>query len=97
MPVTKDLSVEMCGVRFPNPICLSSSPVSNTGEMVGRAFDAGFGGVAFKTIGKGDIKIIHPAPRMAGYDYGKSNSSVCRTSSRSPTGPSTTIFGISSI
>ncbi len=70
MPVTKDLSVEMCGVRFPNPICLSSSPVSNTGEMVGRAFDAGFGGVAFKTIGKGDIKIIHPAPRMAGYDYG---------------------------
>ena len=70
MPVTKDLSVEMCGVRFPNPICLSSSPVSNTGEMVGRAFDAGFGGVAFKTIGMGDIKIIHPAPRMAGYDYG---------------------------
>jgi dihydropyrimidine dehydrogenase (NAD+) subunit PreA len=70
MPVTKDLSIDMCGVRFPNPILLSSSPVSNTGEMVGRAFDAGFGGVAFKTIGMGDIKIIHPSPRMAGYDYG---------------------------
>ncbi len=65
----RDLSIEMCGVRFPNPVMLSSSPVSNTGEMIGRAFDAGFGGVAYKTIGKGDVKIIHPSPRMAGYDY----------------------------
>jgi dihydropyrimidine dehydrogenase (NAD+) subunit PreA len=66
----KDLSVRMCGVRFPNPVLLSSSPVSNTGEMIGRSFDAGFGGVAYKTIGKGDVKIVHPSPRMAGYDYG---------------------------
>lgn len=68
--MTKDLSVDFCGVRFLNPVLLSSSPVSNTGEMVGRAFDAGFAGVAFKTIATGDTKIIHPAPRMAGYDYG---------------------------
>lgn len=65
----RDLSVDFCGVRFVNPVMLSSSPVSNTGEMIGRAFDAGFGGVAYKTIGKGDVKIIHPFPRMAGYDY----------------------------
>ncbi len=69
-PFGKDLSIEMCGVRFLNPVLLSSSPVSNTGEMVGRAFDAGFAGVAFKTIGKGDVKIIHPSPRMGTYDYG---------------------------
>jgi dihydropyrimidine dehydrogenase (NAD+) subunit PreA len=68
--MTRDLSVDFCGVRFLNPVLLSSSPVSNTGEMVGRAFDAGFAGVAFKTIATGDTKIIHPAPRMAGYDYG---------------------------
>ena len=67
--MTRDLSIDFCGVRFPNPVLLSSSPVSNTGEMIGRAFDAGFGGVAYKTIGKGDVKIIHPSPRMAGYDY----------------------------
>ncbi|MBM4372826.1 MAG: NAD-dependent dihydropyrimidine dehydrogenase subunit PreA, partial [Deltaproteobacteria bacterium] len=68
MGFRRDLGIDFCGVRFENPVLLSSSPVSNTGEMVGRAFDAGFGGVAFKTICTGDIPIIHPAPRMAGYD-----------------------------
>jgi len=53
MGITKDLSLDFCGVRFVNPVLLSSSPVSNTGEMIGRAFDAGFGGVAYKTIGRG--------------------------------------------
>ncbi|MDP6154970.1 MAG: NAD-dependent dihydropyrimidine dehydrogenase subunit PreA [Candidatus Thermoplasmatota archaeon] len=65
----KDLSIEMCGVRFPNPFLLSSSPVSNTAEMVARAFDRGFGGAVFKTVHAGRTKIIHPSPRMAGYDY----------------------------
>ena len=69
MAFKRDLSIDFCGVRFENPVLLSSSPVSNTGEMVGRAFDAGFGGVVFKTIGMGATEIIHPAPRMAGYDY----------------------------
>ncbi|EHZ3131413.1 dihydropyrimidine dehydrogenase, partial [Salmonella enterica subsp. enterica serovar Durham] len=27
--LTKDLSVTFCGVKFPNPFCLSSSPVGN--------------------------------------------------------------------
>lgn len=67
----KDLSINMCGVTFPNPFLLSSSPVSNTAEMVGRAFDAGFGGVAYKTIVYDKTKIIHPSPRMAGYHYGE--------------------------
>ncbi|MCK4648096.1 FAD-dependent oxidoreductase, partial [bacterium] len=67
---TKDLSIEMCGVRFPTPFLLSSSPVSNTAEMIGRAFDHGFGGVAYKTLGFDKIKIIHPSPRMAEYNYG---------------------------
>jgi len=70
MAKLKDLSIEMCGVKFPNPFMLSSSPVSNTGEMVGRSFDRGFGGVAYKTISHDRTKIIHPSPRMAGYHYG---------------------------
>ena len=65
----KDLSIEMCGVTFPTPFLLSSSPVSNTAEMIGRAFDRGFGGVAYKTLGYDRIKIIHPSPRMAKYNY----------------------------
>jgi len=70
MSYIRDLSIKMCGVTFPNPFMLSSSPVSNTAEMVGRAFDAGFGGAVFKTVVDDKTKIIHPSPRMAGYDYG---------------------------
>ena len=70
MSKLNDLSIEMCGVTFPTPFLLSSSPVSNTGEMIGRAFDHGFGGVSYKTLGFDKIKIIHPSPRNAGYNYG---------------------------
>lgn len=66
----RDLSVDFCGVKFKNPFMLSSSPVSNSAEMVGRAFDAGWGGVAYKTMVTDRIPIIHPSPRMHGYDYG---------------------------
>ena len=46
-----NLEVDMAGIRSPNPFWLASSPVSNTGEMVGRAFDAGWGGAVWKTVG----------------------------------------------
>lgn len=65
-----DLSVNFCGFKMNNPFMLSSSPVSNSAEMVGRAFDAGWGGVAYKTVVTDKIPIIHPSPRMHGYDYG---------------------------
>ncbi len=64
-----DLSVEMCGVRFANPFLLSSSPVSNSAEMVARAFDAGWSGVVYKTLNSGSVPIIHPSPRMNPYHY----------------------------
>ncbi len=69
----RDLSIEICGVKFLNPFLLSSSPVSNTAEMVARAFDAGWGGVAYKTIAHDRTKIIHPSPRMAPYNYDNKN------------------------
>lgn len=65
-----DLSVDFCGVRFKNPFMLSSSPVSNSAEMVGRAFETGWGGVAYKTVVTDRLPIIHPSPRMHGYHYG---------------------------
>jgi dihydropyrimidine dehydrogenase (NAD+) subunit PreA len=46
-----ELAVDMAGIRSPNPFWLASSPVSNTGEMVARAFDAGWGGAVWKTVG----------------------------------------------
>ena len=60
-----DLSIDFCGVKFKNPFLLSSSPVSNSAEMVARSFDAGWSGVVFKTLNSDRLPIIHPSPRMA--------------------------------
>jgi len=65
-----DLSIDFCGVKFKNPFLLSSSPVSNSAEMVARAFDAGWGGVVFKTLNSDRLPIIHPSPRMHCIHYG---------------------------
>ena len=65
-----DLSVDFCGVRFKNPFLLSSSPVANSAEMVGQAFEMGWSGVAFKTLNSDRVPIIHPSPRMNPYHYG---------------------------
>src|SRR5271156_4605282 len=46
-----DLSVNFCGLRSPNPFWLASGPPTNTGGQVMRAFDAGWGGPVWKTIG----------------------------------------------
>ena len=57
-------------MRFPNPFCLSSSPVSNSAEMCARAFDAGWGGVYYKTLGiETKFKVYHPSPRLNAVHY----------------------------
>ena len=46
-----DLSVNFAGIKSPNPFWLASAPPTNTGEQIMRAFDAGWGGAVWKTIG----------------------------------------------
>lgn len=46
-----DLSIDFCGVHCENPFFLSSSVVGSNYEMVAKAFDMGWAGAAFKTIG----------------------------------------------
>ena len=48
--IKKDLSVDFLGVHFENPFCLSSSPVGNCYEMCKNAYDAGWGGIVYKTL-----------------------------------------------
>lgn len=50
-PKEIDLSTDLCGVKCENPFFLSSSVVGSNYEMVAKAFDEGWAGVAFKTIG----------------------------------------------
>lgn len=69
-PETPSLELDYCGVKFPNPFCLSASPVSNSAEMCARAFDWGWGGVYYKTLGLGATgKIYHPSPRLNAVHY----------------------------
>jgi len=51
MSVKKDLSINYLGVNCENPFFLSSSPVGSNYEMVAKAFESGWGGVFYKTVG----------------------------------------------
>lgn len=55
-----DLSIEFCGVKCENPFFLSSSIVAANYDMIARAFDAGWGGAVFKTIGKYVVHEVSP-------------------------------------
>lgn len=46
-----DLRINFCGIESPNPYWLASGPPTNSGEQVMRAFDAGWGGAVWKTLG----------------------------------------------
>ena len=61
-----DLSIDMCGIRSPNPFWLASGPPANSGEQVMRAFDAGWGGAVWKTLGQ---PIVNVSSRLGSIDY----------------------------
>src|ERR1043165_1924553 len=62
-----DLSSDFCGIKSPNPFWLASAPPTNMGSMVERAFDAGWGGAVWKTLGE---PITNVSSRLAGLDLG---------------------------
>lgn len=62
--IKKDLSIDFLGVHFENPFCLSSSPVGNCYDMCKKAYDTGWGGIVFKTIGPKHFLIDEVSPRF---------------------------------
>jgi len=60
-----DLTVKFAGVTSPNPFWLASGPPTNTGGQVMRAFDAGWGGAVWKTIGE---PIVNTSSRYGAID-----------------------------
>ena len=54
------LKTDICGKPLENPFLLSSSVVASTYDMCARAFEAGWAGVAFKTICSLDIHEASP-------------------------------------
>ena len=54
------LAIDFCGLHCENPFFLASSAVCTNYEMVARAFEAGWGGVFYKTICMQEIKEVSP-------------------------------------
>ena len=54
------LRTDLCGIPLENPFLLSSSVVASSYEMCARAFERGWAGAAFKTIGLMDIHETSP-------------------------------------
>ncbi|PIE20264.1 MAG: NAD-dependent dihydropyrimidine dehydrogenase subunit PreA [Proteobacteria bacterium] len=47
-----DLTASCAGIKSPNPFWLASAPPTNSGEQIMRAFDHGWGGAVWKTLGQ---------------------------------------------
>uniref|UniRef100_A0A5F8HDF9 Dihydropyrimidine dehydrogenase [NADP(+)] n=1 Tax=Monodelphis domestica TaxID=13616 RepID=A0A5F8HDF9_MONDO len=52
-----DISVEMAGLKFPNPFGLASAPPATSASMIRRAFEAGWGFAVTKTFSLDKILI----------------------------------------
>jgi dihydropyrimidine dehydrogenase (NAD+) subunit PreA len=64
-----DLSIDFCGVRFPNPFVLAAAPPTDSADMIARGFDAGWGGAVVKTLGLEHVDVNLVSPMMAGLKY----------------------------
>ncbi|HEY9578173.1 MAG TPA: NAD-dependent dihydropyrimidine dehydrogenase subunit PreA, partial [Pseudobacillus sp.] len=61
-----DLRVNFAGIQSPNPFWLASAPPTNSGYQVQRAFEAGWGGAVWKTLGE---PILNVSSRFAGTHF----------------------------
>src|ERR1700675_2654967 len=62
-----DLRINFAGIRSPNPFWLASAPPSNSGAQVHRAFEAGWGGAVWKTIG---APVLNVSNRYGAWHFG---------------------------
>jgi dihydropyrimidine dehydrogenase (NAD+) subunit PreA len=62
-----DLSINFSGIRSPNPFWLASAPPTNSGAQIHRAFEAGWGGAVWKTIG---APVLNVSNRYGAWHYG---------------------------
>ncbi len=61
-----DLSIDLKGIKSPNPFWVASGPPANTAYQARNAFDAGWGGFVWKTIGN---PIRNVSSRYGSVDY----------------------------
>ncbi|MCW5626387.1 MAG: NAD-dependent dihydropyrimidine dehydrogenase subunit PreA [Burkholderiales bacterium] len=76
-----DLSCTIAGIRSPNPFWLASAPPADKAYNINRAFEAGWGGVVWKTLGEDGPPVVN----VSGPRYGVLHS------------PNRTVMGINNI
>ena len=54
-----DLCIDFAGIRSPNPFWLASAPPTDKAVNVNRAFEAGWGGVVWKTLGEAGPPVVN--------------------------------------
>lgn len=62
-----DLKINFAGIKSPNPFWLASAPPSNSGAQVHKAFEYGWGGAVWKTIG---APVLNVSNRYGAWHYG---------------------------
>ncbi len=62
-----DLRINFAGIKAPNPFWLASAPPANSGAQIHRAFEAGWGGAVWKTIG---APVLNVSNRYGAWHYG---------------------------
>ena len=62
-----DLRINFAGIRSPNPFWLASAPPTNSGAQIHKAFEAGWGGAVWKTIG---APVLNVSNRYGAWHYG---------------------------
>jgi dihydropyrimidine dehydrogenase (NADP+)/dihydropyrimidine dehydrogenase (NAD+) subunit PreA len=60
-----DLSLTVDGLKLPNPLVIASGPPGTNANVIGKAFDEGWGAVICKTVSLDSSKVINVQPRYA--------------------------------
>jgi len=58
-----DLSVTVDGLKLPNPFIIGSGPPGTNANVIGKAFDEGWGAVICKTVSLDASKVVNVQPR----------------------------------
>ncbi|MBS1517162.1 MAG: NAD-dependent dihydropyrimidine dehydrogenase subunit PreA [Bacteroidetes bacterium] len=61
-----DLKINFAGIKAPNPFWLASAPPTNSGYQIMKAFDQGWGGAVWKTLG---IPVVNVSSRYGAVNY----------------------------
>src|SRR5436190_14984937 len=60
-----DLSIIVDGLKLPNPFVIASGPPGTNANVIGKAFDEGWGAVICKTVSLDASKVVNVQPRYA--------------------------------